>query len=148
MAKISPKFRLQSYGIYSKWEGSSKVLPKIKAYTTEIPAEIDIEFGLIIKVKKGKGIKLNYCVYHPDLRDENGQVMAPFSGEVFVNNNDWDFFLGDTIWEPIDEKTGTWTMELRFEGKVVAEKAFEVSLEHLEPMDEFALLRRKVSKNC
>ena len=35
-----------------------------------------------------------------------------FDGELYVHNNDWDFYLGDTIWAPIN--------------KIIAGKTFNV----------------------
>jgi hypothetical protein len=55
MAKIKPTFTIESYGIYDVWEGNNKSLPQISKVTTLIPAVVDIEFGLTVRVKKGKG---------------------------------------------------------------------------------------------
>ncbi len=145
MAKINPQFKIRSYGIYSKWDHDSKELPKIKEFTTEIPAQEDIEFGYILNVKKGKGAKLSYCINHPNITDSNGDVMAPFCDEIHVTNNDWDFFLGDTIWLPIENKTGFWHIVIMFNNKIVADKTFDVSLDHLQAIDDFGLYKRKVT---
>ena len=56
--------------------------------------------------------------------------MAPFSGDVYVANNDWDFYLGDTIWPPRDNKVGDWRMTIELAGEVLAEKTFSVLVEH------------------
>ncbi|WP_398355920.1 DUF3859 domain-containing protein [Shewanella sediminis] len=42
--------------------------------TVHVPAEIDIEFGFIAQIKKAKNQKLRYCIYHPDIPDENGNT--------------------------------------------------------------------------
>ncbi|MBU2871708.1 DUF3859 domain-containing protein [Colwellia sp. E2M01] len=146
MAKTKPEFSMKSYGIYSEWDANSKDLPKIKKFTTEIPAEIDIEFGYIINVKKGKGCKLNFILHHPDVLDEKGQVMAPFEGEVYVKTNDWDFFLGDTIWEPIDDKVGPWRIVIEYQGRNIADKTFNISVEESYRVDDFAALNQKFNK--
>lgn len=52
--------------------------------------------------------------------------MAPFDGEEYVGSNDWDFYLGDTIWAPIENKLGIWRMTIELGGKVIAEKRFEL----------------------
>lgn len=52
--------------------------------------------------------------------------MEPFDGELHVRTNDWDFYLGDTIWEPISNKIGDWRMTIEMRGKVIAEKTFNV----------------------
>lgn len=124
------KFTISSFGIYQDWDEESKQLPIIKDFTTKIPAQLDIEFGFILQVLKGKGLKLNYTIYHPHIPDKKGEVMDPFTGEVYVRNNDWEFYLGDSLWEPIDDKTGDWRMVIGLGGKVVAEKTFSVLVEY------------------
>ena len=108
MSKLRSFFEITSYGIYKHWDEKDKALPKIKTFTTDIPAELDIEFGFIINCKKAKGKKLRYCIFHPDIPDDKGDIMPPFEGDVYVENNDWDFYLGDTIWSPLENKLGDW----------------------------------------
>jgi hypothetical protein len=126
MAKQKPIIKMQTYGIHSHWDAKSKALPKIKQFTTDIPAEIDIEFGFIINIKKARGSKIRYCIDHPGLVDEHGNLRAAFTGEVHVTNNDWDFYLGDTIWAPISGKCGPWKMSIELGNNVIAEKTFNV----------------------
>ncbi len=52
--------------------------------------------------------------------------MPPFDGELHIRNNDWDFYLGDTIWAPIDTKIGAWRMTLEINNTIIAEKTFNV----------------------
>jgi len=101
MAKAKITWEIDSWGIYSNWDKNSKSLPVIEKQTLEIPATIGIEFGYILKIYKAKGKKLNFCIDHPGILDENGKKRLPFTGEAYVRTNQWDFFLGDTIWEPI-----------------------------------------------
>ncbi|KDC52356.1 DUF3859 domain-containing protein [Pseudoalteromonas sp. S3431] len=129
MAKTKPVVTLQSHGIYSKWDSESKALPQIEQFTTNVIAEVDVEFGLIVNIKKGKGEKLHYCIYHPDIPDSHGDVMDPFEGDVYVKNSDWNFYLGDTLWLPIENKLGDWRMTIELNGKVIADKTFKVALE-------------------
>lgn len=126
MAKHKPTVEIVSYGIYKHWDAKSKALPKIDRFTTRIPCELDIEFGYIVNIKRAKNAKLRYCIYHPDIPDEDGQPMPPFDGLEYVGNNDWDFYLGDTLWEPVANKTGPWRMTLELDGRIVADKTFEV----------------------
>lgn len=148
MAKVKPEYTLVSCGIYSSWEEESKNLPQILSFTTDVKAEIDVEFGYIINVKKGKGIKLKFCVYHPDIPDKNGNVMEPFTGEVYVKNNDWSFYLGDTVWEPINNKLGNWRFVIECEGKIIADKTFELIDEKSHYADDYAIfMERKRSNN-
>lgn len=126
MAKSKPVVSMETYGIHSTWDAESKHLPKIQTFTTDIPAEIDIEFGFTVNIKKARGEKIRYCIYHPGILDDNGDELDPFDGELHVRTNDWDFYLGDTIWAPISDKIGDWRMTLELNGKVVAEKTFNV----------------------
>lgn len=65
MAKRSAIVEMTSYGIYSQWDSKSKHLPKIKEFTTKVPADQDIEFGFIVNIKKAKGQVIEYCIEHP-----------------------------------------------------------------------------------
>lgn len=129
MAKPKPQIRMSSHGIYTNWESASKDLPQIVEFTTRVPARVDIEFGFIVNIKKAKNQLLEYCIYHPDILDAEGQVRPPFDGSVYVKSNDWNFYLGDTIWLPLADKLGEWRMTVELEGKIIAEKTFEVFLE-------------------
>ncbi|MFK7767340.1 MAG: DUF3859 domain-containing protein [Mariniblastus sp.] len=126
MSKRKPDIRMKSYGIYTQWESGSKQLPRITEFTTRVPAVIDIEFGFIVNIKGAKNRELEYCIYHPDILDADGKVRDPFDGVVYVKTNDWEFYLGDTIWAPIADKLGDWRMTLELDGKVIAEKTFDV----------------------
>lgn len=126
MAKSKPTVELHSYGIYQRWDANSKSLPKIQQFTNQVKAEIDVEFGMIVKIKKAKGERIRYCIYHPDIPDDNGIPMPPFDGEEYVRTNDWDFYLGDTIWAPVHNKLGIWRLTIELQGKVIAEQSFEL----------------------
>ena len=126
MPKRKPEIRIRSYGIYSDWDAKTKTLPRIEEFTTRVPATIDIEFGFIINIKWAKNSELDYCIDHPGILDDLGKRRSPFDGSVYVKTNDWDFYLGDTIWEPIKDKLGPWRMSVEMEGKLVAEKTFEI----------------------
>jgi len=132
MAKKKPVITIRSYGIYSQWEAKSKILPQIKAFTTDVPAEIDIEFGLIINIKSARGQKINFCIDHPGIRDDKGRVRAPFTGEVHITNNDWSFYLGDTIWAPLKDKCGEWRMTMTFNNQCIADKTFTISVDETD----------------
>ncbi|WED28196.1 DUF3859 domain-containing protein [Vibrio sp. DW001] len=126
MAKRSAIIDMVSYGIYSTWDSKSKQLPKILEFTTQIPAELDIEFGFSINIKKAKGKIIRFCIDHPGIATEGGDVLAPFDGEEHINSNDWNFYLGDTIWLPINNKLGPWRMTIELDGNIIAEKTFDV----------------------
>ena len=126
MPKQKPVVNIRSFGIYTQWNEEAKELPRILEFTTIVPAEIDIEFGFIANFKKAKNQLVRYCIYHPGIQDAEGNVRPPFDGEVYVRTNDWDFFLGDTVWAPIEDKRGCWRMTLEILGEIVAEKSFDV----------------------
>ena len=130
LSKLRILFEVSSYGIYEKWDEKSKSLPKIKTFTTNIPAQLEIEFGFILNAKNAKGKRLDWSIIHPDVPDENGHTMPQFEGEVYVRNNDWEFYLGDTIWTPIHDKMGDWQMMIACDGKVIAQKNFSLLAEH------------------
>lgn len=122
-----PIVTIRSFGIYDHWDAESKVLPKIQEFTTQVEAVVDIEFGFVVNIQHAKNQLIDYCIYHPGILDEHGRVRKPFDGQVYAKTNDWDFYLGDTIWEPISDKLGNWRMTVSLGGRVVAEKTFEVS---------------------
>ncbi|CAK4067810.1 DUF3859 domain-containing protein [Vibrio sp. 16] len=131
MAKRSPIVEITSYGIYQDWDSKSKHLPKIQEFTTKVPAQEETEFGFIVNIKKAKGAVIEYCIDHPGVKGKKGQVLEPFTGELHIGSNDWDFYLGDTIQllDPIDgydSNIGKWAMSIRLKGEVIASKTFEV----------------------
>ena len=126
MAKRRIEVKIKTYGIHSHWEPESKELPRVREFTTRVPAFVGIEFGFVANVKGAKNEKLTYCIEHPGILDAEGQPRPPFDGVVHVKTQDWDFYLGDTIWEPVGDKLGPWRMWLELGGNVVAEKTFEL----------------------
>lgn len=143
MAKAKPTYTVESYGIYELWEGNNKSLPTIAKVTTLIPAIVDIEFGLTVRAKKAKGKSVKWFIEHPNISDKNGRPMNAFEGEEYVRNNDWVFYLGDTIWAPIEDKLGPWHMYLSVDGHLIAEKLFEVTAEDIENENERKFWKRR-----
>jgi hypothetical protein len=130
LSKLRTFFEISSYGIYEKWNEKNKGLPKIQTFTTNIPSQLEIEFGFILNAKKSKGKRLEWSIFHPDVPDNDGHTMPPFEGVVYVRTNDWEFYLGDTIWAPIHDKVGDWQMVIKCDGKVIAHKTFSLLIEH------------------
>jgi hypothetical protein len=128
MAKKKAEVRIKNWGIYSLWDSESKDLPKLIKMTRDIPCELDIEFGYIVNIKKAKNRKLQYCIYHPNIPDENGEPLAPFAGEEFIKQNDWNFFIGDTVWKPLENKEGPWRITLAIEGNIIADETFNLAM--------------------
>lgn len=128
MAKKKISYELYSYGIYSRWERESKQLPKLMEITKQIGIKPDIEFGYVIKIKGAKGKKLEYKIDHPPFKDKQGNIEPPFVGEVYVNSNDYEFFLGDTVWEPYEDKAGEWKLSTWMDDELIAYKELVLSL--------------------
>ncbi|RIJ49435.1 DUF3859 domain-containing protein [Maribellus luteus] len=126
MAKRRPTFKIYSYGEYSKWDRESREIPKILDFTTEIEASIGTEFGYVLHIKNGKGESVQFRIDHPPFLDEKGQVTPPFTGEQFIRTNDFEFYLGDCIWEPLEDKKGKWELTTWYQGKIVANKIFNL----------------------
>lgn len=129
MAKRKVEVRLRSCGIYTDWDKDSKTLPRFKEATRRVRADIGVEFGFIVDIIGAKNKQLDYCIDHPGILDADGKRRPPFDGTVYVKQNEWKFFLGDTIWEPIDDKLGDWRLTLELDGKLVADETFELYLE-------------------
>lgn len=128
MAKRKPETRVRSFGLYTPFERGGKELPKIREFTTEVPARLGVEFGLIVTIRKARGATLRYTIEHPPFRDGDGEIVPPFTGESIVPHSEYDFFLGDTVWEPLADKVGDWTLRLEVDDEIVAEKTFCVFL--------------------
>ena len=115
-----------SHGIYSAFDKDGKDLPKVREFTTTVPAGIGVEFGYILNIKGARGQRLTFTIVHPPFPDKSGSVAKPFTGEVRVSSSDYSFFLGDTFWEPLCDKVGKWTLSARLRGEVIAEKTFDI----------------------
>ena len=126
MPKKKVEFRLRSCGIYENWDSESAELPRFIEATKRVQAVIGIEFGLVVNIQGAKNKELYYCIDHPGIKDDSGGVREPFDGTVYVKKNDWNFYLGDTIWEPIDDKVGPWRMTVELDGTCLADETFEV----------------------
>ncbi len=126
MPKRKLEVRLRSCGIYTQWDADSKALPKFVEATHRIRAEVGVEFGFVVDIRGGKNRQLDYCIDHPGILDAEGKRREPFDGSVYVKQNVWKFFLGDTIWEPVEDKLGDWRLTLEIDGEIVADETFEL----------------------
>lgn len=126
MAKKKVSVEIYTYGEYTRWDKESNDLPSILNITDRIEAEPGTEFGYVLRILKGKGKKLEYRIEHPPFCDENGDLMPDFTGEVFVNSNQYNFFLGDSIWEPVDDKFGKWRFICYIDKRIVADKTLHI----------------------
>ncbi len=87
-----------------------------------------VEFGIVVKIKGAKGKMINYTIDHPRFPDVNGNPTEPFHGDYYISSNDFSFFLGDTVWLPIEDKAGDWTITASIDGKVIATKTLTLFL--------------------
>ena len=121
MAKPKLEVSIESYGMYTPLE-SAKDIPSITKFADKITVSKDVEFGYVLRIKKGKGKKITFRIDHPPFKDDTGNTAKPFTGEQYIRSNDYRFFLGDTFWEPYSDKVGRWTLTTWVEGEHVAEK--------------------------
>ena len=122
MAKRKVETEIYSYGEYAEWDRESKSIPRLVAITEKVEATIGTEFGYVLRIRYGKGKKLVFRIDHPSFQDGEGKVTPPFTGEQYIRSNDYEFFLGDCIWEPLEDKLGKWTMTTWLDGKIAAQK--------------------------
>ena len=126
MARRRLQASLRSFGIYAGWPGRHDQIPEIRQFTTSVPATVGIEFGFVLHLRDGRGEVLDWVIQHPPFTDEAGKRMKPFEGEFHVRTNDFEFYLGDSIWEPWQDKCGAWTLITSWRGTELARKTFHV----------------------
>jgi hypothetical protein len=122
MARKSPEVEIHSYGLYDGWNRESKELPNLVTITNEITAGLDVEFGYILRIRNARNGKIRFRIEHPPFKDSLGKAAPPFEGELYVKTNDYRFFLGDTVWSPVEDKRGAWRLMTWLDDKKVADK--------------------------
>jgi len=128
MAKQKPDIKIESCGLYTPLEKESKELPKLLRFTDEIPCESGVEFGYILHIRKGRGMKLSFQIDHPPFAGPDGTPAPPFTGGEYVRSNDWKFFIGDTVWNPVEDKAGPWRIRCRLAGEPIADRTLTLVL--------------------
>jgi hypothetical protein len=126
MAKKKPLVNMHSYGLYDGWNRESKELPGLIKITTEIPAALEVEFGYILRIQHARNGKITFRIEHPPFKDSRGETAPAFTGELYVKTNDFRFFLGDTVWAPVEDKRGDWRLITWLDGKQVADKTLQL----------------------
>ena len=126
MPRKKLKVEMYSYGLYEAWRDKKSGLPKIIKHTKNIPAEIDIEFGYVIKILGGKGKQIHFVIDHPPFKDSKGNIAPPCKGVEYVKSNDFLFFLGDCIWAPVEDKKGIWQLSCEIDGEKVSDMSFTI----------------------
>jgi len=127
MAKSKPKIKEGSYGLYDGFDREGDQLPKIVSFTTDVPARIGQEFGYILNIKHARGSVIKFEIDHPGVLDADGEPQLPFTGELYVRSNDYDFFLGDGLWEPLEQMYGLWALTTWLNGVQIAQRVFSVA---------------------
>jgi hypothetical protein len=122
MPSRKPEVSIHSFGLYDGWDRQSKALPNLVKITDEIEARLDVEFGYILRIRNARNRRITFRIEHPPFPDSSGAVAPPFTGELYVKTNDFRFFLGDTVWLPVEDKRGAWRMITWLDGKKVADK--------------------------
>lgn len=128
MAKQKVSVNIVNYGLYDGWNRESKELPRFLKFTSEIPVRHDIEFGYILEINGAKRKKLTFEIEHPPhMHAPEGHLLPDvFTGEVIIPQNEYRFFLGDTVWKPFEEKYGPWRLKTFIDGKLVADKTLDL----------------------
>lgn len=122
MGKKKPEATMHSYGLYDGWDRGSKELPNLLEITTEIEAALDVEFGYILRIRNARNSRITFRIEHPPFKGDNRETAPPFVGELYVKNNDYRFFLGDTVWAPVEDKRGAWRLITWLDGEKVADE--------------------------
>lgn len=126
MARPRPEVKEVSYGLYERFDAEARDLPKLDRFATAVPLRAGQEFGYILKIVHGRGLKIDFEIDHPRVPGDDGKAMEPFRGEQFVRTSEFSFFLGDALWEPLGAMCGEWTLTTWLDGKRVARRTFEV----------------------
>jgi hypothetical protein len=107
-----------NFGEYSEWESDNQQLPKFIRLALEVKAAVGVEFGMIVEIRKARNRYLDFRIDHPPFLDDSGEMSHSFTDTFRVKHNPFLFFLGDTIWEPLEDKRGAWVLTI-LEGKEV-----------------------------
>lgn len=128
MPKQKPNITIEKFGRFTTWDKTSREMPRLIKYTTEIEAVDGNEFGIVINVDYLKGEVLEFTIKHPPIKDEKGNLLPQFKGELHVNSKHTQFFVGDGIWLPVEDKIGAWEITIFYKNEKVANKKFDVIL--------------------
>lgn len=118
--------KVVSYGRFTRWDAESKDLPKVQEFTRVIEAELGVEFGYIVKIQKARREVIDYTINHPPFLGSDGNPAPPYTGTMRIPTNDYLFFIGESIGEPLADKLGTWRLTLSIRGRLIADESFEI----------------------
>jgi len=122
MPRRKPDVSMHSHGLYDGWDRDSKNLPALIKITTEINAKLNVEFGYILRIRNARNSRVTFRIEHPPFKNDEGEIAPPFEGGLYVKTNDFRFFLGDTVWAPVEDKRGEWRLITWLDGCKVADK--------------------------
>jgi len=122
MPRRTPVVQERSYGLYQRWSGRRGDVPQLIAFRETIPARPGVEFGYVLHVVDGHGVELSWRIEHPPFPGRDGKPTPAFAGGYHVRGNDFAFFLGDTVWEPWQDKCGPWTLITSIGAREVARR--------------------------
>lgn len=117
---------LINYGRYSEWDRDNESLPKFIELTDTVEAALGVEFGMIVEIRKARGRYLQFEIDHPPFKDQDGNIEPPFTGTFRVKHNPFHFFLGDTVWDPIEDKRGYWKLSILLDDKMLLSKTINI----------------------
>lgn len=120
------EIELINFGIYQAWDKENSNLPRFIELTDSVPAELGVEFGMIVEIRKARGRYLDFEIDHPPFLGVDGTVEPPFTGTFRVKHNPFSFFLGDTIWEPVHDKKGDWRLSILLDETVLVTKTIKL----------------------
>ncbi|MGM0462118.1 MAG: DUF3859 domain-containing protein [Fibrobacterota bacterium] len=128
MAKKKRRFSATTEycGLFAKWSNRCSGLPRFLKFSQTIPARCESEFGYVLHLRNAKGTSVHYRVIHPPFCDRCGEVVPDFVGEIPVRTNDFFVYVGDTLWEPLVDKCGTWRFITTLLGEVVEDQSFSI----------------------
>ncbi len=103
---------------YGRYEGAPQKgeIPALKEVTDRIPARCGEEFGMVLRVLGGRGHCLDYEIRHPRILNDKGAALPIFRGNVPLLQNDYRVFIGDGLWDPVEDKVGKWTISSEVAG--------------------------------
>ena len=126
--KPLPQVEIISFGQYGRWDRKSRDLPELIELTDAVKVALDVEFGMIVEIWQAKGRYIQFRIDHPPFTDQDGNIEPPFEGEYQIKTNPYRFFLGDTVWPPIEDKAGTWKLSIFMDGELLASKTLQLIL--------------------
>lgn len=118
-------------GATSGWQYATTLSQKPEyRTTTKVPARMNVCFGITYQVDafpSNTYLQMDHIIIHPPMRNPETGVVSGIeryrSGAILAGAALGCTFRFDHPWEIVP---GTWTFQISYQGKVYAEKSFEV----------------------